>query len=220
MLSWPFAPKGLADKGLGKLPSASMKGGISSVADPAPLLEFGLMERMPTMMIGTMRPSELLSPASLESLGPVLRGGVGFPEAPNLNIRKKFNGPSRDASLSPSAPCLKAEAMRPFCKALRKPSKLPSSPPEPTSPIVEPVRLLASPRAWWSSPINVAAVAAAATDNSLLNMAAWSSFPLRLMLRSGDLLRRSEEVRCLNGRSGRNALSREFERRFEYEERG
>lgn len=175
MLSWPWEPSAVAGRGLGKLPRASIKGGRSSAADPDPV--FGLMLLIPTMMIGTMRPSPVLSPVSLESSKPVPRGaGSVAPDDPKRNIRKKFNGPSREApSASPSfpLPCRSADAIRPFCNARRNPSKLPSSPPEPSSLISAlPVKLRASDKAWWSSPINVAAVAAAATDNSLLSIAA------------------------------------------------
>lgn len=45
-----------------------MNGGNSSTALPEPELEFGEMDRMPTMMIGTIRPSVLLG-ASLELCG-------------------------------------------------------------------------------------------------------------------------------------------------------
>ena len=70
MLSWPSVPSAVAGKGDGKLPRASMKGGNSSAAEPEPALEPGDIDRLPTMMIGTMRPyAELLGSAIPAELG-------------------------------------------------------------------------------------------------------------------------------------------------------
>lgn len=169
MLSWPCVPSACAGRGDGKLPSASMNGGRSSLGEPVPELELGEIDRIPTMMIGTIRPS--LSPGC--PLAPTI-GSAGS-DAPNRNIRKKLRGaPGVPDSPSPSPlPCRNADAIRPFCRARRKPSKLPSSPLPPRSPKpVLPVKLLASRNALWSSPMSVAAVAAAATLSSLLSIAA------------------------------------------------
>jgi hypothetical protein len=81
--------------GVGKLDSASMKGGI--LPSSGPVLAPGLMDLMPTMMMGTMRPSPSTSPSwppepdALPRLSCVLL----LPSSllvPNLNILKKLSG--------------------------------------------------------------------------------------------------------------------------------
>ena len=68
MLSWPCVPRALAGSGDGKLPSASMKGGRSSAAEPAfEPFEDGEMDLIPTMMIGTIRPSALFCDCAFAS---------------------------------------------------------------------------------------------------------------------------------------------------------
>ena len=140
---------GPVDKAVGKLDKASMKGGIiwpSSPPFPLP----GVIERIPTMMIGTSRPSDAsLVPSPFvewSRLLPVLACDISSPLPavllllllvlePNLNILKKFKGVV-EAPFAPSAlssglsplPCLSADAIRPFCNACRKPSNVPSSP--------------------------------------------------------------------------------------------
>jgi hypothetical protein len=118
MLSCPWAPRACAGRGEGKWPSASIKGGSSSTPPPAPEAEeFGEMDRMPTMMMGTIRCSPPLdaSPCASWLSDP--------PGVPNRNMRKKLRGPDWPPSpfSGPSPPCLSADAILPFCKALRNP---------------------------------------------------------------------------------------------------
>lgn len=164
--------------GDGKLDRASRKGGILWSSLLVPLA--GLIDRMPTIMMGTRRPS--LPPSSscpcaspvCVPLSPCSEGLEDLsclvaPPVENLNILKKFSGaamPVGDSGPSSVSPplCLNADAILPFCKACMKLSNVPSSPSPPT--------FLASATALWSSPIKDAAVAAAATDSSLDSIAA------------------------------------------------
>lgn len=122
--------------GVGKLDKASRNGGmLSSRSGPLP----GLIDLIPTMMMGTILPSASSS-SPLLSLRPsraVASASVcSFPvDDPNLNILKKLSGCTfpPDVSGPPSLPllwplCLKADAILPFCSACRKLSKVPSSP--------------------------------------------------------------------------------------------
>lgn len=184
--------------------------------------EDGDIDLMPTMMIGTIRPSVLSAPFSPFSAFAFWfwSGLVG----PNLNMRKKFSGPCSVLPFSPSElPPRSADAIRPFCSALRNPSKLPSSPLPPMSPMpAPPVRDRASLRACASSPMSVAAVAAAAIDSRRLSIEAWSSCPpMRRTEDGGGDLRLRKEARCLKGLSGLSELrARKLGRRMEPEDRG
>lgn len=184
-------------RGVGKLERASRNGGIlSSRSFPLP----GLMDLMPTIMMGTILPSPSPSPSCASPAPPRLPDLVSpllLPAGdPNLNILKKLSG----AGLLPGASlpssvvlplCLRAEAILPFCRACRKLSKVPSSP--------SPATLRASETALWSSPMREAAVAAAATDSRRDSIAAWSS-----SLRMGERRRRSELVMLRRPLSGLN----------------
>lgn len=123
--------------GGGKLERASRNGGILSSWGAV----LGLIDRIPTMIIGTIRPSPsssspfwlLADPGRLAWL-PGLVSLLRFAaDEPNLNIRKKFSGaglaPGISVPSSASLPlCLRADAILPFCKAWRKLSNVPSSP--------------------------------------------------------------------------------------------
>lgn len=156
--------------GVGKLDNASRKGGmLSSCWLPLP----GLIDLIPTMMMGTILPSPSSSSPSFSLRWAWLPGFASVCwllfEDPNLNILKKLSGcalpPVVSAPSSLLLPlCLKAEAILPFCSACRKLSNVPSSP--------SPATFLASETALWSSPISEAAVAAAATESSRESIAA------------------------------------------------
>jgi hypothetical protein len=130
--------------GFGKVERASRKGGIlSSEGEPLP----GLIDRIPTMMMGTIRPSGLSSSLSvpLPRLLVLNPSFLRFVPDPNLNIRKKLSGAGFVPGVSEPSPfslllCLKADAILPFCRAWRKLSNVPSSP--------SPAMLRASETAW------------------------------------------------------------------------
>lgn len=173
MLSWPCVPRACVGSACGKLPRASMNGGKSSLLEPALGPADGDIDLMPTMIMGTIRPSAPSLPPSVFCESPFVF--CSGPVAPNLNMRKKFSGPCSEPPLSPSElPPRSADAIRPFCSALRNPSKLPSSSalppmlPIPTPPVSD----RASLKACVSSPINVAAVAAAAIESKRLSIEA------------------------------------------------
>ena len=169
---------------------------LSSRSFPLP----GLIDLMPTIMIGTILPSPSPSPSWLSPVPPrlpdlasLLRLPAGLP---NLNILKKLSGAGLlpGASLPSSAAlplCLRADAILPFCSACRKLSNVPSSP--------SPATFRASETARWSSPMREAAVAAAATDSRRESIAAWSS-----SLLMGDRRLRKELVILRRPRSGLN----------------
>jgi hypothetical protein len=150
--------------GVGKLERASRKGGMLASSCPVPLP--GCIDLMPTMIIGTILPSPSSSPSVPpfpDELPP--RPVVSFLAlsvlVPNLNILKKLRGACAAPGLSPPWPSslpLSADAMLPFCSDCRNVSNVPSR-----------------VAAWLSSPTNEAAVAAAASDNSLDSTSAWSS---------------------------------------------
>jgi len=100
--------------GEGKLDRASKKGGMLLSSAPLP----GLIDRMPTIMIGTIRPSPPVS--SFESvlvvpltLLPLLSEVPPLGE-PNLNIRKKLRGAEESASEPSTWLRLSASATLPF----------------------------------------------------------------------------------------------------------
>lgn len=150
--------------GVGKLERASRKGGMLASSCPVPLP--GCMDRMPTMMMGTILPSPSSSPSAPlfpDALPP--RPVVSFRPlsvpVPNRNILKKLRGAWAAPGVSPPCPSSlprSADAMLPFCSDCKKVSKVPSR-----------------VAAWLSSPTSEAAVAAAASDSSLDSTSAWSS---------------------------------------------
>lgn len=95
-------PAGVA---AGKLDSASRKGGIWSSGATVP----GVMDLMPTMMMGTMRPSlpspspSWLFPAAAPPpwCSDPVPAPRGLFDDPKRNMRKKFNGTGPVASGSP-----------------------------------------------------------------------------------------------------------------------
>ena len=162
-----------------------------------------LMERIPTMMIGTNLVSELLPPSCawvLElprsigclavELSDSLFWELEFSTVPSLNILKKFNWLGRPPGLpgrpsSPATLCLKAEWRLPFCKDSRKLSKAPFSSP------------LSDHGLAGSSPIMDAAVCTAAAESRRDSIAVWSS------------PRCMDELRRLNAGCGRLWRSRD-----------
>lgn len=182
MLSMLSSPIVLAPNGFGgKFDSASRNDGTPGSSAPEPLPEF--TARIPTMMIGTMRPSVGEVPFCCWDCAPLLPLDAPVPVVgvPNLNMRKKFRGTwpavplGPDPSLGDCPPCLNAEASLPLSRDRRNPSKVPSSP--------SAVRLLASDMACSLPSSKVAAVAAAATDSNLDSNAVLSS-----PCRTGDRL--------------------------------
>ena len=119
MLSLPSAS---ALMGVGKFCRASKNGGIMP-SSPWPRPDPGEMERMPTMMMGTIRASEASSSSfwpDLDDVGPFastdMLGDSGA-EEPNLNILKKLSGPLPEPAVPSSASlpfCLSAEAILPL----------------------------------------------------------------------------------------------------------
>lgn len=128
MLSIVSWPKALGPKGVvGNVESASRNGGtpVSSGPEACP----GVTALMPTMMMGTMRPSD---EPSAECLPDVVRAAA-VPDEPNLNIRKKLRGVWPGPVLAPLSsdvcpPCLNADASLPLSRDCRKLSNVPSSP--------------------------------------------------------------------------------------------
>lgn len=140
----------------------------------------GLTERIPTMMMGTMRPpsdsdpspGELAELAAFSGEDDAFCAPLGVVAVPNLNMRKKFRGTLPEPGVPPfssvSCPaCLRAEANLPLSSDCKKLLNVPSSP--------SPATLRASAMACWFPSSKVAAVAAAATDSSLDNRAVLSS---------------------------------------------
>lgn len=180
MLSWST---GLSPKGVvGKAERASRKGGMP-LSSGLSLPLAGLTERIPTMMIGTMRPSvldsvecEVLAP-SVAFEGEELFGAAMFDAEtgagePKRNMRKKFRGGLGGLADAPASSLfcgepLSAAANLPLSSDWRKLLKVPSSP--------SPATLRASAIACWLPSSRVAAVAAAATDRSLESRAVLSS---------------------------------------------
>jgi hypothetical protein len=80
--------------GVGKLESASMKGGM--LLSSCPVLVPGFIDLMPTMMMGTILPSPSSSPSGrVEPDAPSRLPCLLFLSSvllPNLNILKKFSG--------------------------------------------------------------------------------------------------------------------------------
>lgn len=166
-----------------------------------------LSERIPTIRIGTILCSPVSSAVCCVSLSrpaPVLAPGVRVEEVtalplasePKRNILKKSNEAvfcpfNASPSSSPfCSPCPIAEASLPLRSACRKPSKVPSS----LSTVLVAFRRSATAVSGLP-PMSDAAVAAAATDNSLESIAAWSS---RL---GGDRRRRKEVLKFRKPRS-------------------
>lgn len=182
---------------------------MASPGSEPPSLPLLFNDRMPTMRMGTMRllfpPSPALSslwtlPAgepdlawgvSLEELRdsvlrPLSPVGLSLFEEPNLNILKKSNeaglrcAPSSFDSVLRSF-CPRCCASRPVRKAWRNPSNVPSSP----STASATFRRSFTAVSLWP-PIRDAAVAAAASDKSLVSICELSSagrllVPLRRM---------------------------------------
>lgn len=170
---WSLSPGDVG--GVGKLDRASMKGGI--LLSSCPGVFPGLIDLMPTIMIGTILPSPSSSPSLRlvpEALPRLPRRVLVLSSAllPKRNILKKLSGcwlPARLSLLSPSL-FRKAEAILPFCRDCRNVSNVPS-------------RVAAG----LSSPTREAAVAAAASESSRDSTSAWSSPRLnRSMLSMGS----------------------------------
>jgi hypothetical protein len=90
---WSLSPGDVG--GVGKLDRASINGGMLLSSWPGPVP--GLIDRMPTMMMGTILPSPSSSPSGRllpEALPrlPCLLLLLSSGSVPNLNILKKLSG--------------------------------------------------------------------------------------------------------------------------------
>lgn len=178
----------------------------------------GLIDLIPTIMIGTILPSASSSPFGLSEDDCPSDWALplrGLKADPNLNILKKLRGAgiSPPDSSSPSLPaCLKADAILPLERAWRKLSNVPSSP----SPIM--LMFRASETAAASPPIKESAVCSAAYESNRERRTTWSSCSSPRLRGDLDLRRRSESVMLLIPRSERSAGSSKEDLRSRQEE--